>query len=291
MKALHRWTLLLSILMNPVAANNGETVQYGVKGESIRLAVKGSNGFSSEELSWYFKNGTKFRLVKYDKTGSILATPLRVTFNESDLSLTVNHLTLQDIGLYIAEQTDSKGQQTVLMRYQLYVQGSAHRYHPCTDSGGAKMNTRCPPKCVPSAARFFTLCRLTVQPPQSYSVGGQRSSGQLTGKPAGARPDYRGRWCAAWAWKENILETGTLERYTVERVDTSTGVLSTLTINNVIETDFQTHYNCTAWNSFGPGTAIIQLEETVLSDELLCVFHVSQSCLMSCSVCFSSPLP
>ncbi|MGH0169510.1 UNVERIFIED_CONTAM: hypothetical protein FKN15_077031 [Acipenser sinensis] len=61
------------------------------------------------------------------------------------------------------------------------------------------MNTRCPPKRVPSAARFFTLCRLTMQPPQSYSVGGQRSSGQLTGKPAGARPDYRGRWCATVA--------------------------------------------------------------------------------------------
>ncbi|MGH0180044.1 UNVERIFIED_CONTAM: hypothetical protein FKN15_003586 [Acipenser sinensis] len=73
---------------------------------------------------------------------------------------------------------------------------SAHRYHPCADSGGAKMNTRCPPKRVPSAARFFTLCRLTVQPPQSYSIGGQRSSGQLTGKPAGARQDYRGRCCA-----------------------------------------------------------------------------------------------
>ncbi|MGH0140019.1 UNVERIFIED_CONTAM: hypothetical protein FKN15_036685 [Acipenser sinensis] len=52
-------------------------------------------------------------------------------------------------------------------------QGSAHRYHLCADSGGAKMNTRCPPKRVPSAARFFTLCRLTVQPPQSYSVVGQ----------------------------------------------------------------------------------------------------------------------
>ncbi|MGH0144089.1 UNVERIFIED_CONTAM: hypothetical protein FKN15_001535 [Acipenser sinensis] len=58
------------------------------------------------------------------------------------------------------------------------------------------MNTRCPPKRVLSAAHFFTLCRLTVQPPQSYRVGGQRSSGQLTGKPAGARPDYRGLWCA-----------------------------------------------------------------------------------------------
>ncbi|MGH0175440.1 UNVERIFIED_CONTAM: hypothetical protein FKN15_070360 [Acipenser sinensis] len=59
------------------------------------------------------------------------------------------------------------------------------------------MNTRCPPKRVPSAASFFTRCELTVQPPQSYSIGGQRSSGQLTGKPAGARPDYRGRWCGA----------------------------------------------------------------------------------------------
>ncbi|MGH0137648.1 UNVERIFIED_CONTAM: hypothetical protein FKN15_063744 [Acipenser sinensis] len=77
-----------------------------------------------------------------------------------------------------------------LLFTQLHV--SAHRYHPCADSGGVKMNTRCPPKRVPSAARFFTLCRLTVQPPQSYSVGGQRSSGQLTGKPSGARPDHQG---------------------------------------------------------------------------------------------------
>ncbi|MGH0130681.1 UNVERIFIED_CONTAM: hypothetical protein FKN15_065521 [Acipenser sinensis] len=49
------------------------------------------------------------------------------------------------------------------------------------------MNTRCPPKRVPLAARFFTLCRLTVQPPQSYSIGRQLSSGQLTGKPAGCK--------------------------------------------------------------------------------------------------------
>ncbi|MGH0183654.1 UNVERIFIED_CONTAM: hypothetical protein FKN15_012604, partial [Acipenser sinensis] len=36
----------------------------------------------------------------------------------------------------------------------------------------------------------------TMQPPQSYSVGGQRSSGKLIVKPAGARPDHMGRWCA-----------------------------------------------------------------------------------------------
>lgn len=47
----------------------------------------------------------------------------------------------------------------------------------------------------------------------------------------------------------------------MERSNTGSGVLSTLTINNVMDADFQTRYNCTAWNSFGPGTAIIQLEE------------------------------
>ncbi|MGH0159046.1 UNVERIFIED_CONTAM: hypothetical protein FKN15_038809 [Acipenser sinensis] len=41
-----------------------------------------------------------------------------------------------------------------------YFLSSAHRYHPC------------PPKHVPSADRFC----FTMQPPKSYSVGGQRSS-------------------------------------------------------------------------------------------------------------------
>lgn len=43
--------------------------------------------------------------------------------------------------------------------------------------------------------------------------------------------------------------------YTVERTNSGSGVLSTLTINNVMEADFQTHTNCTAWNSFGPGNS------------------------------------
>lgn len=71
-----------------------------------------------------------------------------------------------------------------------------------------------------------------------------------------------------WAWKENVWEKekGTLlERYTVEQSKPSAeggGVLSTLTINNVMESDFLSTYNCTAWNAFGPGTMIITLEET-----------------------------
>ncbi|XP_030821293.1 LOW QUALITY PROTEIN: kin of IRRE-like protein 1 [Camarhynchus parvulus] len=67
----------------------------------------------------------------------------------------------------------------------------------------------------------------------------------------------------AWAWKENILEAGTLGRYTVERSNTGSGVLSTLTINNAPPPATTLGTLCTTlgWDSFGPGTAIIQLEE------------------------------
>lgn len=78
-----------------------------------------------------------------------------------------------------------------------------------------------------------------------------------------------------WAWKENVWEKGTLlERYTVEQSKPSAeggGVLSTLTIKNVMELDFLSTYNCTAWNSFGPGTMIITLEET---GTLFCVVKI-----------------
>lgn len=84
-----------------------------------------------------------------------------------------------------------------------------------------------------------------------------------------------------WAWKENVWEKekGTLlERYTVEQSKLSSeggGVLSTLTINNVMESDFLSTYNCTAWNSFGPGTMIITLEETGVF-HLLNIFQYSR---------------
>ncbi|MGH0161405.1 UNVERIFIED_CONTAM: hypothetical protein FKN15_041261 [Acipenser sinensis] len=74
-------------------------------------------------------------------------------------------------------------------------EGSAHRYHPCADLEAAKTNICCPLMRVPSANCFFSLCKPTMQPNQSYNVGGQRSSGQLTDKPTGAWPVYRGRWC------------------------------------------------------------------------------------------------
>lgn len=58
-----------------------------------------------------------------------------------------------------------------------------------------------------------------------------------------------------------MLESGTSGRYTVETVTTEEGVISTLTMSNIVPADFQTIYNCTAWNSFGSDTEIIRLKE------------------------------
>ncbi|XP_061565859.1 kin of IRRE-like protein 1a isoform X2 [Cololabis saira] len=98
--------------------------------------------------------------------------------------------------------------------------------------------------------------------PVQYAVRGER--GEVKCYIASTPPPDK----IVWAWKENVWEKekGTLlERYTVEQSKPSAeggGVLSTLTINNVMESDFLSTYNCTAWNSFGPGTMIISLEET-----------------------------
>ncbi|XP_038829599.1 kin of IRRE-like protein 3 [Salvelinus namaycush] len=71
----------------------------------------------------------------------------------------------------------------------------------------------------------------------------------------------------AWSWKETVLESGTSGRYTVETVSTEEGVISTLTMSNIVPADFQTIYNCTAWNSFGSDTEIIRLKEQGGSQE------------------------
>ncbi|XP_014047359.1 kin of IRRE-like protein 1 isoform X1 [Salmo salar] len=97
--------------------------------------------------------------------------------------------------------------------------------------------------------------------PVQYAVRGEK--GEVKCYIASTPPPDK----IVWAWKENVWEKekGTLlERYTVEQSKPHSqggAVLSTLTINNVMQSDFHSPYNCTAWNAFGPGTMIITLEE------------------------------
>ncbi|MGH0141542.1 UNVERIFIED_CONTAM: hypothetical protein FKN15_006123 [Acipenser sinensis] len=65
--------------------------------------------------------------------------------------------------------------------------GSAHRYHPCADLGGEKTNTRCPLTRVPLAARFFTHCRITMQPPRATALEDNVALGSLQASPQSRR--------------------------------------------------------------------------------------------------------
>ncbi|MGH0129274.1 UNVERIFIED_CONTAM: hypothetical protein FKN15_038657 [Acipenser sinensis] len=107
------------------------------------------------------------------------------------------------------------------------------------------MNTRCPLKRVPSAARFFTHCEHTVQPPQSYSVGGQRSSGQLTGKPAGAPARLQGSLvrvlCAKNLAKKDFFRLP--DPFAKIVVDGSGQCHSTDTVKSTLDPKWNQHYD------------------------------------------------
>ena len=70
--------------------------------------------------------------------------------------------------------------------------GSAHRYHPCADSGGRRRTHTVLRSVCHQPTAFFTL-RTHHAATQELQ---RRRTTQLTGKPAGTWTDHRGRWCA-----------------------------------------------------------------------------------------------
>ncbi|XP_066575332.1 kirre like nephrin family adhesion molecule 3, like [Amia ocellicauda] len=64
-----------------------------------------------------------------------------------------------------------------------------------------------------------------------------------------------------WSFGEQSLGGGSDGRFSVVTVVTERGVMSSLVLAETLPTDFTHRYNCTAWNRFGSGTALITLQE------------------------------
>uniref|UniRef100_A0A672JWL8 Kin of IRRE-like protein 3 n=1 Tax=Sinocyclocheilus grahami TaxID=75366 RepID=A0A672JWL8_SINGR len=64
-----------------------------------------------------------------------------------------------------------------------------------------------------------------------------------------------------WTFGDTILSSGSSGRFSVQTVHSDQGVLSSLILSETMAQDFQLRYNCTAWNRFGTGTALVTLEE------------------------------
>uniref|UniRef100_A0A8C1AB34 Kirre like nephrin family adhesion molecule 3, like n=1 Tax=Cyprinus carpio carpio TaxID=630221 RepID=A0A8C1AB34_CYPCA len=64
-----------------------------------------------------------------------------------------------------------------------------------------------------------------------------------------------------WTFGDMILSSGSSGRFSVQTVHSDRGVLSSLILSETLAQDFQLRYNCTAWNRFGTGMALVTLEE------------------------------
>ncbi|MCJ8740333.1 hypothetical protein PDJAM_G00057630 [Pangasius djambal] len=64
-----------------------------------------------------------------------------------------------------------------------------------------------------------------------------------------------------WTFGDMSLSSGSSGRFSVQTVNSDHGVLSSLVLSETLAQDFQLRYNCTAWNRFGTGTALVTLKE------------------------------
>lgn len=64
-----------------------------------------------------------------------------------------------------------------------------------------------------------------------------------------------------WTFGDTTLSSGSAGRYSVQTVASDHGVVSSLVLSETQAQDFQLRYNCTAWNRFGTGTALVTLRE------------------------------
>lgn len=64
-----------------------------------------------------------------------------------------------------------------------------------------------------------------------------------------------------WTFGDTTLSSGSSGRHSVQTVTSDHGVVSSLVLSETLAQDFQLRYNCTAWNRFGTGTALVTLTE------------------------------
>ncbi|XP_064179460.1 kirre like nephrin family adhesion molecule 3, like [Anguilla rostrata] len=64
-----------------------------------------------------------------------------------------------------------------------------------------------------------------------------------------------------WTFGDVSLASGSSGRFTVQTVASERGVVSSLVLAETLAQDFQLRYNCTAWNRFGTGSALVTLTE------------------------------
>ncbi|XP_061808666.1 kirre like nephrin family adhesion molecule 3, like isoform X2 [Nerophis lumbriciformis] len=105
---------------------------------------------------------------------------------------------------------------------------------------------------------------ITAEPTQ-HAV--KHSKGKLECRVGSSPPPYK----IVWSFGDISLSSGSSGRYSVQTVTSDQGVVSSLVLSEALAPDFELRYNCTAWNNFGTGTALVALKEQEAPPMLLIV--------------------
>ncbi|XP_037130186.1 kirre like nephrin family adhesion molecule 3, like isoform X3 [Syngnathus acus] len=95
----------------------------------------------------------------------------------------------------------------------------------------------------------------------------KHSKGKLECRVDSTPPPYK----IVWSFGDISLSSGSSGRYSVQTVTNDQGVVSSLVLSETLAPDFDLRYNCTAWNNFGTGTALLTLKEQEAAPMLLIV--------------------
>ncbi|XP_061771984.1 kirre like nephrin family adhesion molecule 3, like isoform X2 [Nerophis ophidion] len=95
----------------------------------------------------------------------------------------------------------------------------------------------------------------------------KHSKGKLECRVGSSPPPYM----IVWSFGDISLSSGSSGRYSVQTVTSDQGVVSSLVLSEALAPDFELRYNCTAWNNFGTGTALVALKEQEAPPMLLIV--------------------
>ncbi|XP_049587181.1 kirre like nephrin family adhesion molecule 3, like isoform X1 [Syngnathus scovelli] len=95
----------------------------------------------------------------------------------------------------------------------------------------------------------------------------KHSKGKLECRVGSTPPPYK----IVWSFGDISLSSGSSGRYSVQTVTNDQGVVSSLVLSETLAPDFDLRYNCTAWNNFGTGTALLTLKEQEAAPMLLIV--------------------
>ncbi|MGH0147209.1 UNVERIFIED_CONTAM: hypothetical protein FKN15_052791 [Acipenser sinensis] len=159
----------------------GQTLQ---EGKEVTLRCSSGGGYPGARIHWFDHNGSNLSAAAQFSFTQALDKSFNLT---SELTIAQNSSSLPYNCSVINQLGEAETSSELLFLL-------AHRYHPCADSGGRRRTHAVLRSVCRQPTAFFHTADSPCSHPRATASEDNAALGQLTGKPAGAQPDYRGSW-------------------------------------------------------------------------------------------------